>query len=382
MTIGKKLMGSFVVLSLLVFAAALTGLTMVKKVAKSGDVVVEEKLPFKDVAMEAIISAERALNACRDYILSETNLAQIEDEITEYLGDFDMFLSMVRHGTDSEEFKNSAAGKMYAKDRLTIEVPRGSDEMVDLVEKIGAHQSVFATKARELVETHKKRVQYSFTHQGVHYDLSGFLYAGDLKHRRWFEQLQNAVEYEVDFTGELDPTKCFVGSWYASYSSDDKQLTSMLDEFQEAHSKFHQVGANIMAADESQKESLLQRGVRYSTKVQQGLEQLEQYAEGKIQALEAQEQALVGAMFEASEKMIALLEDLEGIADHGVTVAQEDAKQAKALSVKMLIILMAGAALLAGLLGFFVNRAIQAIVGPIKRTIAGLSQTSDEVASA
>ena len=70
-------------------------------------------------------------------------LSEIEEEINEYIGDFDMFLSMVKYGTCSEEFKNSAAGKMYVKDALDINVPRGTNEMLALVEKIGKDQSVF-----------------------------------------------------------------------------------------------------------------------------------------------------------------------------------------------------------------------------------------------
>ena len=380
-TIGQKLMGSFLILSLVALAAGLTGLTMVKKVARSGDVVVEEKVPFKDVAMEAVISAEQTLNACRQHLLSETGLNEIEAEINEYIGDFDMFISMVKYGTASDEFKNSPAGKMYEKDGLRIKVPRGTDAMLALVEKINQHQSVFKDNAKKLVEVHKKRVQYSFTYNGVHYDLSTFLYAADLKHRLWFDQLKNAVEYEVDFTGELDPTKCFFGAWYTSYKNEDKELTALLDKFQSVHAKFHKVGANVMAAKDSQKESLLQRGTRYATKVQKGLEKLEKYAEAKIQEIASQEQAFVNAMFEASEKMITHLEQLEEVADNGMNLAQENARQSKDLSAKILKVLMAGAMLLAIILGFFVNRAIKAITVPINRAIEDLSQASEQVAS-
>lgn len=381
-TIGKKLMASFIALSLIVVAAGLTGITMVKKVARSGDVVVEEKAPFKDVAMETMIVAERALNACRNYLLSEDGLSEIEAEINEYIGDLDMFISMVKYGTESEEFKNSPAGKMYVKDGITIKVPRGTDEMLALVDKISKYQSVFTDKAGELVEAHKKRVQYSFTYNGVHYDLSSFLYAADLKHRRWFEALKNAVDYGVDFTGELDPTKCFLGAWYTSYKIEDKELTALLDDFQSIHVKFHKVGANIVAADEGQKESLLQRGMRYSTKLKRGLQKLEKYAETKIKELESQEQACVTAMFEASDGMMALLSELEEIADNGMNLAQEDAKQAKAFSMTIMIILMSCAVVVALILGYFVTRSITRplaqAVGLAERISEGdLTQTLD-----
>ena len=378
MTIGKKLIGSFLILSLVVVAAGLTGFIMVKRVARSGDVVVEEKVPFKDVSMEAIISAERAVNACGNYLLSETGLSEIEKEINEYIGDFDMYISMVKYGTDSEEFKNSPAGEMYVKDGLGIKVPRGTDELIALAEKISEQQSVFTDKAGKLVEVHKKRVQYSFIYNGVHYDLSAFLYAVDTKHRRWFEQLKNSVEYEADFTGEVDPTKCFFGIWYAAYKSEDKELTAMFDKFQSAHVKLHGIGADIIAVEDSQKESLLKRGMRYSTKVQQGLHKLEKYAEAKIEELEGQEQAAVKAVFGASEKIIASLEALEEVADAGMKLAQQNARQSKDLSEKILIILMSCAMLLALILGFFITRSI---TKPLNHVIEGLTEGADQVAS-
>ena len=336
-TIGKKLNGSFLGLSLIVAVAGLAGLIMVNKVARSGDIVMEEKLPIKDVSMEAIIAAERALNACRNYLLSETNLDTIEEKIGKYISDFDMYISMVKYGTESEEFKSSPAGKMYATEGLDIKVSPGTEEMQALVEKISQHQLIFTNMAKELIENHKKRVQYSFIFDNVYYDLPAFFYSADIKHRRWFEQLQNAVEYEVDFTGETDPTKCFFGTWYSSYKCEDPELIALLDKFQSIHARFHEVGLKIMAADESQKESLLHRGTRYAIKVQQGLGKLEKYAEGKIKEIEAQEQTCVNTMFEESAKMTSFLGQLEEMLDHGMSSALENAKQVKTFSIWMLI---------------------------------------------
>jgi len=285
-----------------------------------------------------------------------------------------MFISMVKYGTESEEFKNSPAGEMYVKDGLEIKVPRGTDEMLVLAEKIGEHQSAFKDKARELVNVHKKRVQYSFTYNGFHYDLPGFLYSADTKHRNWFQKLKNAVEYEVEFTGEVDPAKCFFGVWYASYKVDDKELTALFDKLKPVHAKFHKIGGDVMAAKDSKKESLLRRGERYATKVQQGLEKLEKYSEAKIEEIEGQEKAAVNTMFEASEKMIALLEQLEEVADNGMSLAQKNAMQSKILSVKILMILMSCAVLLAVVLGYFVTRSI---TRPVKLVVAGLMDIAE-----
>jgi len=376
--ISKKLMGSFLILSLIVVIAGVTGILMVNQVADSGNLVIEEKMPIKGVAMEAVIAGEKALSMCRKFINSETGLNKIEQEINEYLGDFDMFISMVKYGTESEEFKNSPAGKMYVKDGLDIKVFRGNDEVLALVEKITGHQSVFADKAKDLIAQHKKRVQYSFTYNNIHYDLSDFLYKVDLNHRRWFEELKNAVEYGMDFKGNLDPTKCSFGKWYASYKIEDKELNKLFDKFQAVHAKFHEVGAQVVAADESQKESLLIRGARYLTKTEQGLEKLEKYAEKRIHEIESRQKVLIKAMFAAAEKMIAVLDQLKEFADADVYAAmnasQKSVTDSKALAQWTLTILSLCAVVLALVLGFLITRSI---TGPLNKAVGFAKKMSE-----
>jgi len=228
-TFSKKLAFSFTILTLIVVVTGVTGLLMLNSVSRSGDIVINQKMPFKDVSMEAIIASGQALNACRNYLLSEAGLDAIEEDIEEYLEDFDMFIAMVKHGTESEEFKNSPAGRMYVKDGLDIKVPRGTDKMLAMADKISKHKIKFNRYAHDLITAHKARVQYSFNYRGIHYDLPGFLYTGDIKHRKWVRALEEAAEYGVDFSGELNPEKCFVGQWLSSYTADDTELTKMLE---------------------------------------------------------------------------------------------------------------------------------------------------------
>ncbi len=379
LSIGKKLSGSFVILSIIVVLCGMTGLIMVKRVARSGDVVLDENVPVKVASMKATTSSQKALNVCRKYLLSETNLAEIEEDINKQLEIFNMYISIVKYGTESAEFKNSPAGKMYAKEGLDITAPQGSDKMQALAEEISTHQSVFAENAKKLVNVHKERVQYSFIYQGKHYGLSEFLFETDIRHRNWFKDLQNAVEYEIDFKGELDPTKCFFGAWLASFKSKDQKLTTLLEELQPVHDKFHTAGADVMAAGDEQKESLMIKVSRNLIKTEKIFSELEKYAVTKIKELEGREKEVVNALFESSEKMIALLEQLEEIADSGMNLAQENAMQSKSLSATMLMILMFCGGFLALILGFFTTRSI---TKPLNRVIEGVTESSIQVASA
>ena len=357
-TIGNKLMAGFIALSLIVVITGMTGLIMVKRVVRSTDIVLEEKVPVKDVAMEAIIASDKALNACKSYLLAETELKRIEKEIDEHIADFDMFISMVEYGTESGEFKNSPAGVRYSSKGVNIRVPRGDEEILLLLEEINTYKSTFVEKAGELVQVHKDKIQYSFNYNEVHYELPEFLQAADLVQRRKYQSLKDAIEYYVDFTGETEPSKTFFGAWYASYQTNDEELRPHLEDLQSNNVKFHEVLADIVAADIDQKESLLLRAMRYATKLEMGFERIEEYAYARIADLKQQEEACVHAMFDASENMGERFEQLEELADKGMILAQADAQSTKNFSVWILILLMPCAVSLALVLGFFITQGI------------------------
>lgn len=68
--------------------------------------------------MEAAIAIISARDAAGEYQLHTDNLEEIASRIREFVADFDMWISMVKLGTESSEFKMSEAGQMYFKDGL------------------------------------------------------------------------------------------------------------------------------------------------------------------------------------------------------------------------------------------------------------------------
>ncbi len=374
LSIGKKLVGMSLLLALFVLITGLVGTSMVSKVARSGDEIIEEKLPFKDVSMEAIISAQMSLNACKDYLLATTGLVELEENIYKYLEEFDMFLRMIKYGTESDEFKNSPAGEIYVKNGLDIVVPRGSDEMQALVQEIETYQKVFDEKAKELVIVHKNRTQYNFTYRDVNYDFPGFLYEAEKKHLEWRKDLNNAVEYDIDFKGEPDPTMCFYGAWQASFSTEDEELKKMLDRLHTLHTKVHSSVSKILSAPQEQRTSMLSRESRKFNNMEKGFTKLEEYAGEKIKAAEQHEQSSVSAMFIESEKMIKGLESLEEMADADMVLAQENSKKAVKTARATSIIIMICAVAAALILGTLMARSI---TKPLSRVVDFTGKMSD-----
>jgi methyl-accepting chemotaxis protein len=149
--LGRKLGIGVFGLSLVAAAAAVTGIIMVEKVGRSGEVALEEKVPRKNTVTGAIIAAQGAVNACKSCLLDKTGSNEIKANLNESLGKLDMFLSMARYGTESDRFKKSPAWKTYEKYRFTVKTPRGTGEMLTLLEDIAKYQSDFTEKARQSV---------------------------------------------------------------------------------------------------------------------------------------------------------------------------------------------------------------------------------------
>jgi len=368
LNIAKKLIGSFMIMAVLVLVAGMPGIIMVKKLVRSNDLLVKEKVPFKDVAMEAIIAIERTMDSCRNYLLAVNNFDEIKRGIDENLGKFDLFISMINFGTDSVEFKNSPANEMYTKEGLDIRVVKGNRQMQEKIAAIRKESKVFVDRAGKVMQNHLAGSQYDFTYEDVHYSLAAFLYKTVRENEKWFEKLAASVEYEVDFTGELDPCRSFFGRWYGnSYHIDNPELETMLKNFNEQQVCLHKLGADVMAAPENRRTSLLTRGKRISHKVTKELETIAVYTEKHLAVLKNNEKTCMAEMYQAAKKMNVALNDLKVMADKSMAQAVAGSHETASFSILMVSILVAGSLVLAIVLGFFMTRSI---TGPLNLTVA------------
>jgi methyl-accepting chemotaxis protein len=153
MKLMAKLLIGFLGVAAIVLLAGLIGIYSANTLGRNADLILDEKVPVKDVSMEAIISVISGRDAAGEYMLNTEGLGEIRDEIEEAIGDFDMWISMVKYGTESPEFKTSSAGQMYAKDGLDIVVPQGSAEMIFLADEADRYHEAFTEASLELVKS-------------------------------------------------------------------------------------------------------------------------------------------------------------------------------------------------------------------------------------
>ena len=197
-TIGRKILGSFLIMALLVVAAACVGMIMTVRISRAVNPLMQEKIPLKTLSMEALLLAEKTLSACRSYLLTRSDMEKAEQDIRDALTGFGMCTAMLAMGTESPAFAESPEGELYRQVGLSLKVPAPSGEVQKIAEQLQALKAEFAIKAEALMDAHRQRMQYSFEYNGVRYDVPGFLYAAFSRQRDIVKQLEGFVEYGVE----------------------------------------------------------------------------------------------------------------------------------------------------------------------------------------
>jgi methyl-accepting chemotaxis protein len=131
--IGTKLIAGFSLLALLVVLIGGVGYNGIEKVARTGNLILEEQVPIADFSMELAIDLITTRDLLGEYLSREEGLDDIEAEF------FDAF-NVLRN--------------LYAeKDQLNL-----TDEERNLVESFGAKLGKYEAAAREMMNAHKEAV--------------------------------------------------------------------------------------------------------------------------------------------------------------------------------------------------------------------------------
>jgi hypothetical protein len=112
MSLGKKLTLSFMIFILLVLLSGVVGIFILNKVSGLANSVVKDKVPIQYSVMKANLAIEKIEGGIADYISSFTGLEEKEKDLLTVIDEFDMWISMINHGTSSEEFEKSKSHKI------------------------------------------------------------------------------------------------------------------------------------------------------------------------------------------------------------------------------------------------------------------------------
>jgi hypothetical protein len=218
MTIGRKLIGGFMIMALLVLIAGTVGFMVLGKVSNSADVVAKEKTPVRYAVLNAALALERAQTDMANFININTYSSILENEIDANIDEFFMWIAMIRYGTDSKEFIDSPAGRKYHDMGLKVVVPQGSDDMRLVAEAIFNEGQTFNIHNQNLIAAQRNYTHYTVHSMGKTIELTEFLNLAQRDHLEWVKNLKDAVNIETKFTGETELHQGTIGKWLKDYN--------------------------------------------------------------------------------------------------------------------------------------------------------------------
>ena len=118
MSVKVKLLAGFVAIAGLVTLAGVMGIINVGKVGAQGDIILNEKVPQADAAMEAMIALISGRDVMGEYLLAEdiNDLAAIEAEFEQTIKDFDNYADELQSiGSDEVKALTAQADTLHAK---------------------------------------------------------------------------------------------------------------------------------------------------------------------------------------------------------------------------------------------------------------------------
>lgn len=340
MKLMSKLLIGFLAVAAIVLLAGGLGIYSSNSIGESADFILDEKMPVKDVAMEAIIAVITGRDACGELMLATEGLEEIEHVIIESVEDFDMWISMITQGTESAEFKSSPAGKMYVEDGLDIVVPKASPEMIAIAGEADKAHEVFDEEARDLIELEKvilvnneglDEAMTVFDAVYVEIDEDLLAYEEGVKN---FQDKDAAMEARVMVTKQKA-----IAEEYSGLARKDESLQKELRE-------------EIAALTTG----YLKASVRFPAEVRADyevfLDSTNEMLDHKEQALNERESTYehMVAIDESSEKAAAALEELEMLADKDAAEAMAQADEIQSSTFLLLVVSV--------VVGFFLALAI------------------------
>ncbi|MBD3418963.1 MAG: HAMP domain-containing protein [Chitinivibrionales bacterium] len=358
-SLRTKMFIGFGIVTTLALISALAGIYGTFRVGKAAEKIQTEQLPFVDISMEAIISAEKTMNQVQKYLAAYDKFDGIETEITENNADIEMFLMMARHGTSSNEFKKSASSERYQTQSIDIEVPASGGEIRKIAEQADAAHGQFKTSIHSAIDLHKKEMELFYNESGDYLDLPAFIAQMEIAHSDFVELLEASVEKNRRFTGEVNPNNCRLGKFIDTYVAPNKAIAGEIQSLIDTHEKLHVIAGDMQSAQSLHgKRIKLQQAKKMSREVHEKLSNLYTNSQKLLNDIQKNLATNLQAMTQAALAMNERLEELEMHTAGEMETAMRKSSSLGSAIITGLIILSAIGLAIAILLSLSITRMI------------------------
>lgn len=341
--IATKLISSFIIVALI---AAVIGLVGYMNIDKIGN----QRL----VGVESLLRGQEAfthLNGIENMVISPTLTISEREKLLEEI--------------------ETVEETMYEEFGHYLKTNSDSDEL-SLWNEVDESIKTYITSHEALIKMAEEINSYNIEDP---ISLRYILATKERDHYRWIWLLEDSIINEEEFTGQLDGTKCALGTWLIGYETESTELQALLDEIDQYHMNVHSSGENINNIMQDSLENKTARA--YSEYQRNTLKNMDKVLEliGQMDELAERSEAIFVEMTDKSLQINAPLHDAASVKlSELVTHTTEGALEEVSRSTVMIIIFTVIGALLSIALGLIISSIIKK---PVYSILHAATQIAD-----
>ncbi len=363
LTLGRKLIGGFMIVALLGALSGTVGIVMSGKIAKSGEVIGHAKAPQQYAILKADLSLPHAQEVAERYSSSVEGLDELEHKLMGYIEEFYMWIAMVKHGTDSEEFKKSPYGKRYVAKKIHIVVPKGSPEVLKFIDPLTKKMANFTINVRDLMSNQQDFAKYSVAIDGDRYKVDDLMDDIQQEVAEWYLAIKEVANKGEEIKINVDPKEFLIGKWVDTYKTEDETVLKTMQKLSKYLDKMCKIPAKVNKIKETNKKIRASKTiVSLLSRIDKKCLETSRYIKGVYKEIFFKKKASMVSLNKDVSAINNLMEQLIAELDKEMTTALADAGTARRNTQIFLPTIMLLGIAIALVCGFLIARSIVSAV--------------------
>jgi len=277
LSLKKKLVGGFIIVSSIV---GLIGLLMGYTIKRSSDtvnnVIINHKLPVISVINASVQSLLYIMNDLVEVesTIDNTVLKEIKSKTDQELDKFELYMNVIKNGSESDTFKGSKYYSQYHKLNFNQEIFPVSVNNEDILKKVIKETKSFKKKMQILVEYKILLNNFSIQYQNMYYTFERYLDKCFLYFLEWQKEITDAISIATIYEGDLKPDHTLIGN-LAQLQFGDKKIDKYIKKLQKTYNKlfvyFNKLNDDT---DVARRNKLFEKSLRFRSGIDSNLNRL------------------------------------------------------------------------------------------------------------
>ena len=383
-TIKQLLFVGIAILVGLAVAPALHMVSSLKSIEAANAVVQQEALPLSKTVASLQSALQELDNTQLRYLAESDDKPARIKEISAGFRRLNILVAKMRYGSNSEEYKAERArfaGEL-ADDAVTLPVGNLSDQdksFADLAARLKEAESGFAV----LMAAHQDEISYIVALDKERRTVSSLAADIFIDFRAWVYRLEQAVQYNVNFSRNTDVKKSLIGRLNAIYISSDGETDQFLRDAESILGKIMELAQAINAANAEEKVQLLkERGATEFKQFDNTISNLVAHTTKMVNASRNEVQSSLQRFQTIGAEVFRLTSEIESAAAKATELKLGTAQRALESTASLTWIALGCIAALAPLFGILLGFAILRPLRQIANVTESVSQGQAGIAIA